>query len=265
MSELFGKLPRISYVPLFGEKDGNFPNHHPDPLKPENLEDLKRAIRENGADLGFAFDGDADRLVVVDDALNTWTGSIVTAMISAIMLKKYPGKTIIRNTVTGNIVADTVRENGGKLLVSKVGHVYIKEIMQANRDVVFAGEHSGHYFFPNLACNTDSAGMAMMVVLQYISQSGKKPSELYREFDRYVAIDETNSKVSDVKGKIAEIKAAYADGEITEGDGITVRYPHFWFNVRPSSNEPLLRLNMEAENAEILRQKAAEVLALIRK
>lgn len=261
--KLFAKLPQITFIPLFEEKDGNFPNHHPDPLKPENLLDLKKAIQTHSADLGFAFDGDADRVVVIDNQTNTWTGSIVTSIIASIMLQKYPGKTIIQNAVSSNIVADTVSEMGGKLLTSKVGHVYIKEIMKQNPDVVFAGEHSGHYFFPSLK-NTDSGWMAMMTILEYVSEGASKPHEIYARFNRYFSIDETNSKVADVQAKIAEIKTLYGNGEVNELDWLTVRFEHFWFNVRPSSNEPLLRLNMEADSSELLAQKSAEVLAVIR-
>ncbi|MDD2486830.1 MAG: phosphomannomutase/phosphoglucomutase [Candidatus Gracilibacteria bacterium] len=254
----------IDMIPLYFEADGNFPNHHPNPIERENMQDLLNKVISENADLGVAFDGDADRMYICDEKGDIWSGTITTAMIAKTILQKNPGKKIVYNTVSGKIVSETIESSGGIGIKEKVGHVYIKETMKKDPDIVFAGEHSGHYFFQN-NWNADSGVIAFAIVLELICNENKKSSEIKEEFDVYHAIDEINSKVNDVKQKISELKDIYKDGKIEENDGLTVIFNDFWFNVRPSSNEPLLRLNVEAISKDLAKEKEKEILEIIRK
>lgn len=248
-------------IPLYFEPDGDFPNHHPSPIEPENLEAMIEKVRETGADMGVAFDGDADRMFVVDENGEIFNGTTTTAIIAALTLVHNPGKSVIYNAVCGDVVRETVESLGGKAFIEKVGNVYIKEHMMRNPEVVFAGENSGHYFFQN-NWNADSGIIAFVILLECISESNKPASSVRKQYDPYPRLQETNFRVADVRAKIAELKEKYADGEQSEFDGLTVRYADWWFNVRPSSGEPLLRLNIEARTEERLREKEMELRKL---
>ncbi|MDD2565477.1 MAG: phosphomannomutase/phosphoglucomutase [Candidatus Gracilibacteria bacterium] len=262
MNKLSSKL-KFDLIPLFFEPDGNFPNHHPSPIEPKNVIDLINKVQEEKADLGVAFDGDADRMYICDNEGMVWSGTITTAMIAKMMLAKNSGKKILYNAVCGNIVSDIINENNGIGLIEKVGHVYMKETMANDENIIFGGEHSGHYYFRN-NWNADSGVIAFAVILELISKSGKQSSELRKEFEKYHSIDETNSKVISASDKLEQLKEIYKDGKQDEFDGLTVRFDNWWLNVRPSSNEPLLRLNVEANTEELLKEKSKEVLNFIR-
>lgn len=241
-------------VPLFFEPDGNFPNHHPSPIESKNMVDLIAKVREVGADIGVAFDGDADRAVMCDENGEIISASIALCAIAEMLLARKPGGKIIHNATCSNIVADTVRANGGEVIREKVGHVYIKERMKNDPDVIFAGEHSSHYFFRELG-NADSGVAAFVCVLEYLAQYELSAAGLQAKFAKYHNIEETNYEVADPKAVIEKLAEEFNDGTQDRFDGLTVRYSDWWFNVRPSSNEPLLRLNLEANNAALLAEK----------
>jgi phosphomannomutase len=258
---LFERLP-AKLVPLYMELDGTFPNHPADPIQPENQEDLKRTVIEHGADLGLAFDGDADRVFLVDEHADGVSGSLVTALVATGMLEREPGATILHNLICSWTVPEVIREHGGKPVRTRVGHSFIKQIM-AKTGAVFGGEHSGHYYFRD-HYNADSGLVASMVVMDQMSKAGRPLSELLEPFRRYYASGEINSEVADKEGTIERIAAAHADGKQDGLDGLTVEYQDWWFNVRPSNTEPLLRLNLEARTPELLHEKITEMLGLIR-
>ena len=263
MEKLAEKL-WIELIPLFFEPDWRFPNHHPSPIEPENMEDLIRKVLETWSDLWVAFDGDADRMYICDEKWEVWSGTITSAMISKVMLQKNPNKKIVYNAVCGNIVPETIVNNSWIPLKEKVGHVYIKEKMNLDPEIIFWTEHSGHYYFRK-NWNADSGVIAFVIILELLSLQSKKPSETKEEFEIYYSIDEKNSKVESVSKKLAELKEIYKDWEIDELDWLTIRFEDYWFNVRPSSNEPLLRLNIEAKNKEILYHKEKELLEIIKR
>ncbi len=258
---LFERLP-AKLIPLFMELDGTFPNHPADPIQEENQADLKRAVLENGADLGLAFDGDADRVFLVDEHAEGVSGSLVTALVATAMLKRHPGHTVLYNLICSRAVPEVIRENGGRPVRTRVGHSFIKAVM-AETGAVFGGEHSGHYYFRE-NYNADSGLVASMVVMDQMSKGGRSLSALLQPLRRYAASGEINSEVTDQRAKIEEISAAYADRKQDRLDGLTVEADDWWFNVRPSNTEPLLRLNVEARTEGMLREKTAQVLELIR-
>lgn len=263
MNKLASRLD-FELIPMFFEPDGNFPYHHPSPIEPENVADLIAKVKEINADIWVAFDGDADRMYICDEEGVIWSWTITTAMISQMILEKNIGKKVAYNAVCGNIVPEVIKNSWWVGIITKVGHVYIKEIMKNDEDIVFGWEHSGHYYFRN-NWNADSWVIAFAVVLDLIYSTNNKPSELRKKFEKYVSIPETNSIVSSVQDKLDELKEIYSFWDISELDWLTIRFDNFWFNVRPSSNEPLLRLNMEAINWEILEEKSKEVLEIIRR
>jgi len=258
---LFERLP-LKLVPLYMELDGTFPNHPADPIEPENQRDLQAAVREAGADLGLAFDGDADRVFLVDEDAEGVSGSLVTALVAKGMLERYPGATILHNLICSWVVPETIREYGGVPVRTRVGHSFIKQIM-AETGAVFGGEHSGHYYFRD-HYNADSGLVATMVVLDQMSKAGQPLSELLKPFRRYSASGEINSAVRDQTAAMEAVAAAYRDGRVDRLDGLTVQFDDWWFNLRPSNTEPLLRLNAEARAPELLEEKTAEVLDLVR-
>lgn len=258
---LFERLP-CRLVPLYMELDGTFPNHPADPIQPENQADVKRAVLEHRADLGLAFDGDADRVFFVDERGEGVSGSLVTALVAIGMLEKYPGATVLHNAICSWVVPEVIKEHGGVPVRTRVGHSFIKKVM-AETGAVFGGEHSGHYYFRD-HYRADSGLVAAMVVMDRMSKAGKPLSELLAPLRRYHASGEINSEVSDQWGTIERIAAAYSEGRQDRLDGLTVEFEDWWFNVRPSNTEPLLRLNVEARTPELLEEKTAEVLALIR-
>ena len=260
------ELPKhlsIELVSLYFELDGNFPNHHADPSREENLEDLKQKVLTEKADIGLAFDGDADRVFLVDEKGKVVNGTFMTAMIAKSLLKKFPGESVIYNLICGSVVPETVAALGGKPVRTRVGHSFIKEKMRSE-NVIFGGESSGHYYFRDNSY-ADSALIASLLVLELMSVEGKKLSELTEEFDRYYLSGEINSEVENKESKMKLLEEKYADAEIDHLDGVTVKYPDWWFNVRPSNTEPLLRLNLEAVDASLGKEKVKEVLELIRR
>jgi phosphomannomutase len=258
---VFERLP-VTLVHLFPELDGTFPNHPADPLDPENQRDLKREVLARDADAGLAFDGDADRVFLVDERAEGVSGSEVTALVAKAMLERYPGSTVVHNLICSWAVPEVIREAGGTPVRTRVGHSFIKQVM-AETGAIFGGEHSGHYYFRD-NYRADSGLIAAVVVLEALSIAGRPLSEVLAPFRRYHASGELNSRVDDQAAKIAELAAAYRDGKLDRTDGLTVEFDDWWFNVRPSNTEPLLRLNVEARTAETLEERTAEVLRIIR-
>ncbi len=261
MPAVLSRLP-VKLVHLYGELDGTFPNHPADPIDPENQRDLKAAVLDHGADLGLAFDGDADRVFVVDEHAEGVGGSEITALVAEAMLKKHPGAPIVYNLICSWTVPEVIRENGGVPVRTRVGHSFIKQVM-AETGAVFGGEHSGHYYFRE-NYRADSGLIAAVLVLEQRSLAERPLSAMLAPFRRYHSSGEINSRVDDRAGKIEEIAAAFADGRQDRVDGLTVEFEDWWFNVRPSNTEPLLRLNVEARTDELLKERAATVLGLIR-
>jgi phosphomannomutase len=258
---VFARLP-VTLVHLYPELDGTFPNHPADPIDPENQRDLKREVLEQGADIGLAFDGDADRVFLVDEQTEGVSGSEVTALVAKAMLQRHPGSKIVHNLICSWTVPEVVRENGGTPVRTRVGHSFIKQVM-AETDAVFGGEHSGHYYFRE-NYRADSGLIAAVVALEQLSLAGRPLSEVLAPFRRYAASGEINSRVDDQQGAIEAIASAYGEGRQDRTDGLTVEFDDWWFNVRPSNTEPLLRLNVEARTDELLKKGTEEVLATIR-
>jgi phosphomannomutase len=249
---------------LFPELDGNFPNHPADPIQPENLVSLNAAVLAGGADIGLAFDGDADRVFLVDEQAQPVSGSLTTALVAASMLAKHPGATILYNCICSRVVPEVIAEEGGVGIRTKVGHSFIKQVM-AETGAVFGGEHSGHYYFRD-NYRADSGIIAAMLVLELLSVTGKPLSELVAPFRRYSASGEINTVVDDPAGAVellaAEVEAADgALGSADRLDGLTVDRGDWWYNLRPSNTEPLLRLNVEAPDAASCAVHVAEVQA----
>jgi phosphomannomutase len=256
------RLP-IDAVTCYFEPDGSFPNHEPNPLLPENREFIIGKTREEDADLGVAYDGDADRCFFVDDTGEFVPGDFVTALLAESILAKEPGGSIIYDVRASRAVPETIERAGGTAVVNRVGHAYIKHRMR-EESAVFAGEVSAHYYFRDFS-QADSGVVPFLLLLELISRRGQKLSEIlapYRE--RFFLTGEINTPVADVPLKLQELKERYADARLTNLDGISVDYDDWHFNVRPSNTEPLLRLNLEAESRELMEAKRDEVLDLIR-
>jgi phosphomannomutase len=258
---IFERLP-VKLVGLYLELDGTFPNHPADPMQPENQEDVRKAVVEHDADIGLAFDGDADRVFVTDERAEGVSGSLITALVAEAMLEREPGATILHNVICSWVVPEVIRERGGTPVRTRVGHSLIKKVM-AETGAVFGGEHSGHYYFRD-HYRADSGIIAALLVLERLSQAGVPMSELLAPYRRYHASGEINSEVDDQEARIDEVAAAFPDGSQDRLDGLTVQYRDWWFNVRPSNTEPLLRLNVEARTPELLEEKTTELLRLIR-
>jgi len=262
---VFAGLP-LDVVPMYFELDGNFPNHEANPLDPKNIVDLQAKVREEGADAGLAFDGDADRCFVVDERGEPVSPSAITALVAIRELEKEPGGTIIHNLITSKGVPEIVAEHGGKPVRTRVGHSFIKGEM-ARTGAIFGGEHSAHYYFRDF-WRADTGMLAALHVLAALGEQSGPLSELTAEYSRYAASGEINSTVDDQVARMLAVKDAFAarDGvEIDELDGLTVQLPGGgWFNLRPSNTEPLLRLNVEAADAEAVRTLTEDVLAIVR-
>ncbi len=259
---VFSKLP-LDVIPLYFELDGSFPNHPASPIEPENMADVCAAVKKNHADLGAAFDGDADRVFITDERGTLVGGDMVTALVAKMLLRKHPGSTILYNLICSRSVPELIAAAGGQPVRTRVGHSIIKSIMR-ERNAVFGGEHSGHFYFRD-HYYADSGLIALLVVLELISQEGKPVSELLRPLDRRFRSGEINSRVADIEAKLRKLEERYADArERDHLDGVTIQYDDWWFNVRPSNTEPLLRLNVEADDEALMEQKRDEVLALIR-
>ncbi len=258
---LFERLP-CRLIPHCFELDGSFPHHQPSPIEPENIALLQKWVLEARADLGMAFDGDADRVFLVDDQGEPVSGSLTTALVARRILQEHPGEKIIYNCINSWIVPETIRAYGGVPIRERVGHSFIKQTM-AETGAVFAGEHSGHYYFRD-NYRADSGLIAAVFVLEIVSREGKSLSEILKPFKKYYSSGEINSRVEDIPAKLEEIARLHAGAKIDRLDGVTVEYDDWWFNVRPSNTEPLLRLNLEAKTRELMEEKRDEILALIR-
>ena len=256
------------YVPfdvheMFFELDGTFPNHIANPLEPKNLVDIKKAISAYSCDAGIAFDGDGDRAVLIDETGEALTGTVLTALLADYFLQKNPGATILYNAICGKAAVNTIENNGGKAIRTKVGHSYIKADMRKHA-AVMAGEHSGHYYFKD-NYYADSGLIAAVIGLYVLSTSGKTLSALAAPYRRaYAQIPETNFEVTYKEAVLLDIKTAYAGKKIDELDGITVQFDSGWFNVRASNTEPLLRLNAEAKTQQELDAMVKKVTKIIK-
>ncbi len=255
----------LEIVPLYFELDGSFPNHEANPLDPANLLDLQEAVRKHGADIGLAFDGDADRVFVVDENGDPVSPSAVTALVAVRELAKGRGTTIIHNLITSKAVPEIVREHGGQAVRTRVGHSFIKEEM-ARTDAVFGGEHSAHYYFRDF-WRADTGMLAAMHVLAALGEQSAPLSELTAGYSRYAASGEINSTVADAPGRVAEVRRVFEaeDATFDELDGLTVELPDgAWFNLRASNTEPLLRLNVEAPDEARMTRLRDRVLEMVR-
>lgn len=256
----------LAIDPLYFELDGTFPNHEANPIEPENLRDLQARVRATGADIGLAFDGDADRCFVVDERGEPVSPSTLTALIAARELAKHPGSAVIHNLITSRAVPEVIEENGGTAVRTRVGHSFIKQTM-ADTGAVFGGEHSGHFYFRDF-WRADSGMLAAMHALAALGETpdGTTLSSLLASYARYAMSGEINTKVADVPAAVERIRGAFADRatDIEDFDGMTVTGQGWWFNVRPSNTEPLLRLNVEAGDSKLMGEIRDEVLALMR-
>lgn len=258
---VFSELPFELDI-LFEELDGTFPNHPADPMQPENQAALRAAVLESGADIGLAFDGDADRVFVVDELGNGMSGSTTTALVASMMLDREPGATILYNLICSKAVPEIVRDRGGVAVRTRVGHSFVKAVM-AETSAIFGGEHSAHYYFRD-NFRADSGIIAAMHVLEYLSSHDQPLSELRKEFERYFSLGETNTRVDDIPTVLERVSAAFPDAEQDRYDGLTVDFGDWWFNLRPSNTEPLLRLNLEAPTQAEVAERAAQVQALLK-
>ncbi len=252
----------VEVIPMYFELDGTFPNHEANPIDPANVADLQKAVKKHKADIGLAFDGDADRCFLIDETGAIVTPSTLTALIAVRELKRKPGSSVIYNLISSKAVPEVIVENGGKPVRSRVGHSYIKAMM-AETGAVFGGEHSGHFYFTDFWC-ADSGMLAALFALAELSGSDKSLSELLKPYNRYVVSGEINTRVVDAQASLNVIRESFKqDYEIDELDGVTVTAEEWWFNVRPSNTEPLLRLNVEAVNEATLNKVREKVLELI--
>ncbi|MCY3661803.1 MAG: phosphomannomutase/phosphoglucomutase [bacterium] len=257
---VFEGLPPTLDV-LYGELDGTFPNHPPDPLQEANLADVCRRVTETGADVGLAFDGDADRVFFVDDRARPLSGSVVAALLATSVLRRRPGALVLYNAACSRMVPEVIAEGGGQALRTCVGHTLIKQQM-AETGAAFAGEHSGHYYFAENH-NSDSGVLAAVALLEELSRAAVPLSELRRPFDRYAASGEVNFTVDDPRAVTEALAHRYRDHPQDRLDGLTVDCGDWWFNLRPSNTEPLLRLNLEAATPAACARHLAEVRAAI--
>jgi len=259
------RLPQLDVVRCFFEPDGSFPNHEPNPLLPENREFVVQRTREEGADLGVAFDGDGDRCFFVDDTGEFVPGDFVTALLAEAVLERDPGAKIIYDVRASRAVPETIERAGGVPLVNRVGHAFIKHRMR-KEGAAFAGEVSAHYYFRDFS-QADSGVVPFLLVLELLSRRGRKLSEILAPFrERFFLTGEINTPVADVPLKLQELKERYTlqGGRISHLDGLSIDFDDWHFNVRPSNTEPLLRLNLEALSQELMEEKRDEVLTLIR-
>jgi len=261
---VLGDLGSIDLVPLYFELDGSFPNHEANPLDPANLVDLQKRVVVEGADLGLAFDGDADRCFAVDERGEPVSPSAITALVAVRELAKAPGSAVIHNLITSRAVPEIIEEHGGRPVRTRVGHSFIKQTM-AETDAVFGGEHSAHYYFREF-WRADSGMLAALHLLAALGTQDAPLSTLMADYDRYAASGEINSTVADQAAATAQVRAAFADrAEFDELDGLTARLRDgSWFNLRASNTEPLLRLNVEAADESAMSDLRDEVLAIIR-
>jgi phosphomannomutase len=255
------KLP-INAIKLYFELDGSFPNHPASPIELENLADVREKIAQTDADFGVAFDGDADRMFLIDKFGRQVGGDMVTALVAKSLLSKHPGETILYNLICSKAVPELIERLGGQAVRTRVGHALIKPLMKKH-NAIFGGEHSGHFYFRD-NWFADSGLIAFLVCLELLSVEKRPLHEMIKEINPYFRSGEINSRVKSIPDKIKEVSRAFSSGEQDTLDGLTVTYDDFWFNLRPSNTEPLLRLNVEAQSKEILEQKTKELLDIIR-
>ena len=256
------KKLNVKLIPMYFELDGDFPNHEANPIEPKNLKDLQKRVKKEKADLGLAFDGDADRCFLVDENADLVNPSSLTALIAVRELKRNAGASIIYNLISSKAVPEIILENGGKPVRSRVGHSYIKSLM-AQTGAVFGGEHSGHFYFADF-WRADSGMLAALYALAELMDSPKSLSEILESFDRYFSSGEINTQVKDAGKSINLVRKKYEkENEIDELDGLTVSSQKWWFNLRPSNTEPLLRLNVEADSPKLMAEIRDTVLSLI--
>jgi phosphomannomutase len=254
---------------MYFELDGSFPNHPANPIELENIADLRKKVLEVKADFGVAFDGDADRMFLVDEKANPLGGDMVTALVSQSILEKNPKANIIYNLICSKAVPEVIKAAAGNPVRTRVGHAFIKALMKEN-NAVFGGEHSGHFYFKD-NWFADSGLIALIVCLELLSKSSdkenKKPelSKLVASFDKYYRSGEINSKVNDIPAKLDELVKEFPDAGIDYLDGVTIDCGNYWFNIRPSNTEPLLRLNLEAESEQLMKEASKKVLEIIRR
>lgn len=258
---VFDRLPMMDLEVMYPELDGSFPNHPADPLQPANQRDLQARVVAGGFDVGLAFDGDADRVFVVDEKGRGLSGSTTTAILAAGILRNNPGATILHNLICSRAVPEVIGENGGRAVRTKVGHSNIKQVM-AETGAVFGGEHSAHYYFLD-NYRADSGIIAAMFILAEMSRAGKPLSELRVPFERYEASGEINTEVADPAAVIDTVAARFTGNPQDRVDGLTVDCGDWWFNLRPSNTEPLLRLNLEASTRAECDDHVAELLSII--
>jgi phosphomannomutase len=247
---------------MFDSFDGTFPNHEANPLKTETLEALQNKVKELGADLGISYDGDADRIGFVDETGEVVTMDYMIALLAKEVLEKHPGATILMDLRSSNAVKEVIEEAGGIVHRCRVGHSLIKKQMR-EEGAIFAGELSGHYFFEENS-KAELPTLAAVMLINLMNETGKKLSELTQDLKRYFHSGEINSEVEDKAGMMAKLKEIYKEGELDELDGVRIDFPDWWFNVRPSNTEPVLRLNLEAKTKEMMEEKRDELLKLIR-
>ena len=258
---LFERLPMIELEVMYGELDGTFPNHPADPLQPANQRDLQARVVSGGFDIGLAFDGDADRVFIVDEEGVGLSGSVTTAVLAVAMLRNHPGSTILHNLICSKAVPETIAAHGGNPVRTRVGHSYIKTEM-ARRNAVFGGEHSAHYYFAD-NFRADSGLIASLIMISELAHSGSPLSEMRTPYELYTASGEINTVVDDPLAVIDRVRDAYSHCDLDELDGLTVDAGEWWFNLRPSNTEPLLRLNLEAADVASCDAHVAEVLDII--
>jgi phosphomannomutase len=258
---VFDTLP-FEVVPLYFELDGTFPNHPANPIEPENLVDLQEAVTAHGCEMGIAFDGDADRMFLVDETAALVSGSLTAALVAARLLDKAPGEKVIYNLICSWTVREVIEEKGGEPIRTRVGHSFIKRVM-ADTGAIFGGEHSGHYYFRD-NYRADSGMIAALLVLEAMSVTDQPLSRVLEPYQRYVASGEINSEVDDQQAILERLADIYREGHQDTLDGLTVEFDEWWFNCRPSNTEPLLRLNVEARDRELMEAKRDEVLGHIR-
>jgi phosphomannomutase len=258
---VFRYLP-CEVVPLYFELDGTYPNHPASPIEPKNMVDLQKAVHDHGCDLGAAFDGDADRMFIVDEKAQLVGGDMVTALVGVNTLKRYPGSKILYNLICSRSVPEVIIRAGGIPVRSPVGHSLIKPIMRA-QNIPFGGEHSGHFYFRD-NWFADSGMIALMQCLELFSKADEPASAVIAPINNRFRSGEINTHVVDIAAKLKAIEKRYEDGQIDHLDGVTVDYPDWWLNVRPSNTEPLLRLNVEGDTRALMEQHRDEALEIIR-